>query len=71
MSQRLAGLVRRTWTLRVSGSSRCLDCDWDNVRLSPVRAGRLARQHTRDTGHTTRTAHAKVTEYRKAGLWPG
>lgn len=66
MTWRLEGLVRRTWTLRVSGSARCLSCNWDVKKLSPVRSGRLARRHTRDTGHTTRTAHTKVTQYRRA-----
>lgn len=66
MTWRMEGLTRRTWTLSRSGQSRCLCCDWGITRRSPVWAGRGSRAHTRRTGHITRTAHTKVTEYRRA-----
>jgi hypothetical protein len=64
---RLDGLDRRAWILRgLHAGARCEGCGWGFNRKSAVWARRLARQHTRETGHATRTSHIVVTEYRKA-----
>lgn len=60
-------LSRRMWLLRARSSAFCGECGWGLRHRDPVRAGRLARAHTRDTGHPTRTKSVKVTEYRLAG----
>ena len=71
MTWRMEGLTRQVWQASITqpwpkAAARCEECGWGIVQKSPCWAGRLARAHTRETGHATRTAHVKVTQYRKA-----
>lgn len=66
MTWRMEGLTRRVWQMPRKASGRCEYCGWSTDGLSVPRTGRLARDHTRETGHATRTAQVKVTEYRRA-----
>jgi hypothetical protein len=63
---RLDGLDRYARLAPDRSSGRCGECGWGVTGKSPAWASRLARGHTRDTGHVTRTQSVKITEYRKA-----
>lgn len=64
--RRLAG-IRRFMAYHPSDSAvHCQDCGEKlGVRLSAKKAGRLARDHTRDTGHETQAWHTQVVTYRR------
>jgi hypothetical protein len=65
MTWRLDGLARRAWLEPGWANVRCEErCGWGTSSAGPRRTNRLARDHTRQTGHVTRTAQIKVTEYR-------
>ena len=66
MTWRMEGLTRQVWQASGKAAARCEECGWGIRKKSPRWAGRMARDHTRETGHSTRTAHVKVTQYRKA-----
>jgi hypothetical protein len=66
LTWRLEGLARRAWLEKGWANARCNECKWGISQKGPGWTNRLAREHTRETGHETRTAQIKVTEYRKA-----
>jgi hypothetical protein len=68
---RLGGLARNTRLAPGRSSGRCGECGWGVSGKSSVWANRVARAHTRDTGHVTRTQSVKVTEYRPVPGEPG
>lgn len=63
---RLDGLTRRIRLVRTSGAARCTQGCFEVDRYSPGWARRLAREHTRQTGHDTQAVHMNVIEYRRA-----
>ena len=65
LTRRMEGLTRRMWTMPAKSSACCESCTWRKDGLYAQRARRLAREHTRRTGHVTRAAEVKVTEYRR------
>jgi hypothetical protein len=58
-------MTRTMWKQPGKISARCLEGDWSSSPgISMANAGREARRHSRNTGHTTRVAYIEVIEYK-------
>jgi hypothetical protein len=65
-ARRLAGIRRFAWNAAGKSAARCTECGRLGERQMDERqAGQLAREHTRETGHTTQARHARMVEYRR------
>jgi hypothetical protein len=64
--RRVAGVLRRMRYAPLSSYAECLvEGHVLRERTTPKIAGRVARNHTRETGHATRAAHVQIVDYEK------
>jgi hypothetical protein len=65
-ARQLAELIRFAWNAKGKSAASCTECGRLGERqMDERRAGQLAREHTRDTGHTTQAWHTRIVEYRR------
>jgi hypothetical protein len=60
-------LIRAMWKSSSGSSAKCMEgpgCAWKTGLVSPGSAGRKAREHARETGHTTWAVHRQIVQYR-------
>lgn len=66
----MGDLTCTSWPSYGNTSARCQYCGWPAVDPSPAKTAQAARAHAIETGHTVRTTHVQVTEYRYTGTLP-
>lgn len=64
--RRLAGVIRRMFYADGRSTAQCETCGHDlRDRAAPRQAAKIARDHTKGTGHPTRVLHVQVVDYER------